>query len=256
MTNPVKLSVVIITFNEQRNIARCIDSILPVADDIVVVDSFSTDETVRIAEKKGARIVQHPFEGHIEQKNFAITQARFPHILSLDADESPDAVFLSQIQSIKNNWIYDGYSVNRLNNYCGQWIRHGAWYPDIKLRLWDSRKGKWAGTNPHDKFEMQADSRILHVPGNLLHYSYQTTDEHRKKADYFSGIAARAYNMNGKKSSVLKVAFSPVFRFLRDYIIKLGFLDGKAGFDIARIIAYEVYLKYSKLRKLKSPPAH
>jgi glycosyltransferase involved in cell wall biosynthesis len=254
MNREIKLSVVIITFNEERNIGRCIDSIIPIADEIVVVDSFSTDQTVTIAQQKGARVVLHAFGGHIEQKNYAITQASNPYILSLDADEEPDEVFLEQIKAIKKNWTADGYSVNRLNNYCGQWIRHGAWYPDIKLRLWDSRKGKWTGTNPHDRYEMEAGSLIVHVPGDLLHYSYQAVEEHEKKADYFSSIAAKAYFNKGKKSSLFKIIFSPVFRFLRDYIVKRGFMDGKAGFTIARIIAYEVYLKYKKLSQLQADP--
>lgn len=247
----VPLSVVIITYNEQRNIGKCIDAIKSIADDIVVVDSFSTDETVNIATQKGARVVQHKFEGHIEQKNYAITQAKFPHILSLDADEMPDETFLSQIAAIKNNWQHDGYSVNRLNNYCGTWIRHGAWYPDIKLRLWDSRKGMWKGTNPHDRFEMVEGASISHIPGNILHYSYQTVEEHRKKSEYFSSIAAHAYFNKGKSASVFNLLFSPTFRFLRDYIFKLGFMDGKYGWIIAHITAHEVYLKYQKLSKLK-----
>lgn len=251
MTQEIKLSVVIITYNEQRNIARCIDSVLSIADEIIVVDSYSTDETVNIAAQKGAKIVLHTFEGHIEQKNYAITQASFPHILSIDADEMPDKQFLAEIKSIKQNWIHDGYSVNRLNNYCGKWIRHGAWYPDVKLRLWDSRKGKWAGSNPHDKYEMQEGSSIKHVAGDLLHYSYETIEEHYKKSAYFSTIAANAYFQKGKRSSLFKTYASPLFRFTRDYVFKLGFLDGKYGFYIAKIIAGEVYLKYKKLYELQ-----
>lgn len=247
----IQLSVVIITYNEQRNIGRCIDSIRSIADEIVVVDSYSKDDTIEIAKQKGARIILHPFDGHIEQKNFAITQASFPHILSLDADEMPDETFLNQIKRIKENWQFDGYSVNRLNNYCGTWIYHGAWYPDIKLRLWDSRKGKWTGTNPHDRFEMSEDASVVHIPGNLLHYSYQTIEEHQKKSDYFSTIAANAYFSKGKKSSVFKMMMSPVFRFIRDFVIKRGFLDGKYGWTIALITSQEVSMKYKKLYALQ-----
>lgn len=248
--NGIKLSVVIITYNEQRNIKRCIESILSIADDIVVIDSFSTDDTVKIAESLSARVIQHKFHGHIEQKNFAITQAKHPYILSLDADEMPDETFITEIKNAKANWQFDGYSVNRLNNYCGQWIKHGAWYPDVKLRLWDSRKGRWNGTNPHDRYEMQQGSSIKHLKGNLLHYSYQTVEEHIRKSEYFSTIAANAYFQNGKKSSFVNIIVSPLFRFIRDYFFKLGFLDGKYGFIIAKIIAYEVFLKYKKLSQL------
>lgn len=246
----IQLSVVIITYNEQRNIGRCINSIQSIADEIVVVDSYSKDDTVLIAQQKGAKVILKTFEGHIEQKNFAITQATYPYILSLDADEMPDETFLTQIKQIKQNWQHDGYSVNRLNNYCGQWIRHGAWYPDIKLRLWDSRKGKWTGTNPHDRYEMNEGASVIHVPGNLLHFSYQTIEEHKKKSDYFSSIAANAYWAKGKKSSRFKMIMSPVFRFIRDYIIKQGFMDGKYGWIIASITAWEVSMKYKKLYAL------
>src|SRR6187551_311049 len=138
MPNPIQLSVVIITFNEERNIARCLDSVREIADDVVVVDSFSTDKTEAICREKGARFVQHKFEGHIEQKNYAVTQAKFPYILSLDADEAPDEKLIASIKKVKADWIADGYSMNRLTNYCGKWIHHCGWYPDVKLRLWDS----------------------------------------------------------------------------------------------------------------------
>lgn len=245
------ISVVIITFNEERNIGNCLEAIRQIADEIVVVDSFSTDRTVEIANTFGATIFQHAFQGHIEQKNYAITKAKYPHILSLDADEYPDQQFLNSINQIKNNWRADGYSVNRLNNYCGKWIKHGAWYPDVKLRLWDSRKGKWQGKNPHDRFELIKGSSIQHTAGNILHFSYQQIIEHVQKADYFSSIAANAYFKDGKKSSILRMILSPLFRFIRDYIFKGGFLDGYFGFQIAKTTAFEVHLKYKKLLALQ-----
>src|ERR1035437_3751774 len=131
----IQLSVVIITYNEEYNIARCLESVKTIADDIVVIDSFSTDKTKEICESAGVRFVQHKFEGHIEQKNWAITQAKFPHILSLDADEALDGTLIKSILEVKNNWKYDGYYMNRLTNYCGKWIYHCGWYPDRKLRL-------------------------------------------------------------------------------------------------------------------------
>jgi len=250
--NAVKLSVVIITYNEERNILNCLKSVQSIADEIVVVDSYSSDKTAEIAKQFGAKVILHKFEGHIQQKNYAITLAANPYILSIDADEMPDTTLLEQIKLVKQNRIYDGYSANRLNNYCGQWIKHGAWFPDIKLRLWNSSKGEWKGLNPHDKFEMSSTSKIKHLPGNLLHYSYQNKDQHLKKTDYFSSISANAYNSNGKKSSQLKIIFSPIFRFTRDYFFKLGFLDGINGFKIATISAFEVYLKYKKLYQLQT----
>ncbi|MBJ7428906.1 MAG: glycosyltransferase family 2 protein, partial [Bacteroidia bacterium] len=227
----MNLSVAIITHNESQNIERCINSVKAIADDIVVIDSYSTDNTAELAKELGARVILQKFLGHIEQKNFAISKAQYPFILSLDADEAIDEKLKQEIITLKNsNKIADGYIINRHNNYCGQWINHGAWKSDLKLRLWDSRKGKWGGMNPHDKFEMDANTKITLLEGKILHWSYISVAQHESKVDYFSTIAAMAYHAKGKKSSVFKIVFSPLFRFLRDYIFKLGFLDGKYGF--------------------------
>jgi glycosyltransferase involved in cell wall biosynthesis len=248
-----KLSVVIITFNEEKNIARCLESIQKVADDIVVIDSFSTDNTQEICIANGVRFIQHQFDGHIEQKNWAITQAKYPHILSLDADEALDKTLIKSILEIKNNWKYDGYYLNRLTNYCGKWIYHCGWYPDRKLRLWDSRKGKWGGTNPHDKYELaEGNKNTRNLKGNILHYSFYTIDDHFKQVEYFTDILAKGKYQKGDTASLLKLFMSPVVKFIRDYIIKVGFLDGRAGFTISRISAYATYLKYKKLRALHS----
>lgn len=244
------VSAVIITFNEARNIGRCLASLQGIADEIVVVDSFSTDETAAICKQHGVRFIQHPFEGHIEQKNWAVSQAKYPHILSLDADEALDQKLKENILNVKKNWTHDGYEMNRLTNYCGKWIHHCGWYPDTKLRLWDSRKGKWAGTNPHDKYEMTADSKITHLEGDILHYSYYTLEDHYKQVKYFTTILAKAQYEKGKKAPLLTMYFSPIVKFLRDYCFKLGFLDGKAGFTICRISAYATFVKYRKLRNL------
>lgn len=251
MSEPVKLSVVIITYNEERNIGRCLDAVKRIADDIVVLDSFSTDRTEEICKTHGARFIQHKFDGHIEQKNRAITHALYPHILSLDADEAPDETLLNAIAAAKQNWQYNGYSMNRLTNYCGQWIRHCGWYPDTKLRLWDSRCGSWGGINPHDKYELNEGCTQAHLPGNILHYSYYTVEEHYRQADKFSTIAAKALHAQGKGSSLLLAILKTAAKFLRNYIIKLGFLDGRYGFVICRISAWETWQKYTKLRKLQ-----
>ena len=139
----VKLSVVIITFNEERDIERCLKSVETVADEIVVVDSYSTDRTEEICKIYKARFIQHSFAGHIEQKNWAIGQASHPHILSLDSDEALDETLRQSILNAKENWQGAGYTMNRMTNYCGKWIRHCGWYPDQKLRLWESNKGRW-----------------------------------------------------------------------------------------------------------------
>jgi glycosyltransferase involved in cell wall biosynthesis len=247
----IKISAVIITFNEERNIGRCLNSLQGIADDIVVVDSFSTDNTEAIVKASGARFVSHAFEGHIQQKNWAISQAQFPYVLSLDADEALDEDLKKAILKVKESWSADGYYLQRLTNYCGRWIKHGLWYPDLKLRLWDSRKGQWGGQNPHDTFLMEKGATTKALEGHLLHYSIYTFEEHLAQIRKFTDISSKAAFVNGKRSSYFKLVFSPLLKFLRAYIFRLGFLDGKEGWMIARWSAYATYLKYSKLMRLQ-----
>lgn len=247
----VKISAVIITYNEERNIERCLTSLQAVVDEIVIVDSFSKDKTEEICSRFNVKFVQHAFDGHIEQKNWAITQATYPHILSLDADEALDDRLKSAILKVKENWTHEGYSMNRLTNYCGKWIHHCGWYPDTKLRLWDSRKGEWGGDNPHDKYEFfDKNEPTKQLEGDILHYSYYTREDHYKQVTYFTDILAKAQFLKGKKAPFIVLIFSPVVKFIKDYFIKKGFLDGKAGFTICRISAYATFVKYKKLRSL------
>lgn len=246
----VKISAVIITFNEEKNIERCLTSLANVADEIVVVDSFSTDKTKEICEAHQVKFVTHAFEGHIQQKNWAITQASNKIVLSLDADEALSDELKKSTLEVKNNWKEDGYSFNRMTNYCGKWIKHGHWYPDVKLRLWDSTKGKWGGKNPHDTFLLENSTTQKHLKGDLLHYSYYTEEEHWEQAEKFSTIAAQAYFDEGKKSNIFKIVMSPISRFVSSYFLNLGFLDGKEGLKISRITYWETKQKYKKLRKL------
>lgn len=246
-----QISVVIITFNEEKNIGRCLDSVKEVADEIVVLDSFSKDRTQEICVSKGANFYQHKFDGHIQQKNRAITYAKFPHVLSLDADEALDETLKKSILEVKNNWTKDGYYMNRLTNYCGHWVKHCNWYPDAKLRLWDSRKGEWTGINPHDKYELKdGDKNTGHLNGDILHYSYYSVADHYKQVEYFTNIASKAFYEAGKKAPLYKLVVNPVAKFIDHYILHLGFLDGKAGYLISKISAYATYLKYKKLRDL------
>lgn len=247
----IKLSVVIITFNEEKNIERCLTSVKDIADEIVVLDSFSKDKTAEICINHGVKFFQHTFDGHIQQKNRAITYANFPHILSLDADETLSSELAESIKKVKQNFSKDGYYINRLTNYCGHWVKHCGWYPDAKLRLWDSRKGQWTGTNPHDKYELfEGDNHTGHLKGDILHYSYYSLSDHYKQVEYFTNIASKAYFEKGKKASVFNLVVNPIAKFINHYILNLGFLDGKAGFLISKISAYATYLKYKKIRTL------
>ena len=247
----IKLSVVIITFNEEKNIERCLQSIEDVADEIVVVDSYSKDKTEAICKQYKVKFIEHPFEGHIQQKNYAITQASYPHILSLDADEALSDELKKNILIVKKNWKHDGYYFNRLTNYCGKWIRHTGWYPDRKLRLWDSRKGKWGGVNPHDKYILENNSTQAYLKGDLYHYSFYTISQHMDQVNKFSDIRAKEMLAQNKKVSLLKIIFAPVVKFLKHYFLKSGFMDGYYGFVISINSAHASFLKYAKLRQLK-----
>jgi glycosyltransferase involved in cell wall biosynthesis len=247
-----QLSVVIITFNEEKNIARCLESVKDIADEIVVLDSYSKDKTKAICESFNVKFFQHAFDGHIQQKNRAITYASNPHVLSLDADEALDETLKKSILEIKNNWQFDGYYMNRLTNYCGHWVKHCNWYPDTKMRLWDSRKGAWTGINPHDKYELFAgDKNTKHLKGDILHYSYYTLQDHYKQVEYFTNIASNAFVESGKKAPFYKLIANPIAKFIDHYLLHLGFLDGKAGYLISKISAYATYLKYKKIRTLQ-----
>ena len=247
----IKLSVVIITFNEEKNIERCLTSVKKIADEIVVLDSFSKDKTQAICERYGVNFFQHAFDGHIQQKNRAVTYAKNSHVLSLDADEALDETLVKSIMAIKSNFNKDGYYMNRLTNYCGHWVRNCGWYPDKKLRLWDKAKGEWTGINPHDKYELfEGDKNAGYLKGDILHYSYYTIEDHYKQVDYFTSIASKAYFEKGKRAPLFKLIINPIAKFIDHYFLKLGFLDGHAGFLISKISAYATYLKYKKLKKL------
>lgn len=252
MGNPVKLSAVVITRNEEKNIARCLDSLVDVADEILVVDSFSTDRTAEICKSRKVDFIRHRFEGHIEQKNYALSLAKTSCVLSLDADEALSGTLKQSILSVKNHWKYDGYSVNRLTYFCGRWIRHCGWYPDRKLRLWDKRKGRWGGVNPHDHVIMDKNSRVGHLRGDLLHYSYPSIKDHIAQIDTFSDIAAREAFQRGRRANVLlDICLNPTLTFFKKYFLKLGVFDGYEGYVISISTAYGKFLKYIKLRELE-----
>lgn len=244
-----KLSVVIITFNEEKNIKRCLESVKDIADEIIVVDSYSTDNTEQICSGYNLRFIQHPFEGHIQQKNYALELANNDLVLSLDADEALSEELKKNILRIKENTEFDGYTMNRMTNYCGKWIRHGTWYPDTKLRLAKKNFIHWGGENPHDKLIISSD-KVQHLKGDILHYSYYTIEGHLQQQQNFSSIAAEAMFKRGKRAPLYKLILNPVASWIKDILFRFGFLDGKSGFIIANISAKSVYWKYSKLRNL------
>jgi glycosyltransferase involved in cell wall biosynthesis len=245
-----KISVVIITYNEEINIERCLKSVMQIADEILIVDSFSTDKTKEICQKYNSRFITHKFEGYIEQKNWAASQAKYDHILSLDADEEISEQLEKSILEVKENWKFDGYYFNRLTYYCGQWIKHTSWYPARKLRLWDRRKGIWDGVNPHDMYILRKGTRQKHLKGDLLHYSYYSIQEHIVQINKFSDIISKSYHRQGLSGTYKTILLHPTWRFIRDFVFKFGFLDGFYGFIVSINSAHEVFLKYTKLRKI------
>ncbi|MFO7613551.1 MAG: glycosyltransferase family 2 protein [Bacteroidales bacterium] len=245
-----KISAVLMTLNEERDIGRCLASLQGISDEIVVVDSFSTDRTEEICLQYGARFIKHPFEGYIEQRAYSISQAAYDHVLVMDADEELSRELRNSILAVKENWTHDGYYFNRMANYCGQWIRHCHWYPDRKLRLFDRRKASVKGKNPHDEVMMHTGVATKNLKGDLLHYTCYTVDEHIHQINRFTGIQAQNLFRQKKRYGYLMMIFSPMYKFIRNYIFYRGFLDGYFGYLICRNAAYSTFLKYAKLKAL------
>ncbi len=246
----VKISGVVITYNEEKNIERCLISMLKVCDEILIIDSNSVDKTIEIAQKYNVKIVEQSFLGYTKQKNFAIEQASFDCILSLDADEVLSDKLVNSILQVKSLWNFDGYEMNRLTNYCGKWVRHCGWYPDRKIRLFDRRKASWIGGNLHEKMTMNTGASLSRIKGDLLHYSYYTIDDHLKQVEKFTKISSQELFQKGYCPSCFKVAISGPVKFFRDFILKLGFLDGYTGFRISFISSFATFLKYARVKEL------
>jgi glycosyltransferase involved in cell wall biosynthesis len=246
------LSVAIITFNEEKNIARCLDSVKHLANEIIVLDSLSTDKTKAICEAYGVRFIEQTFLGYIEQKNKALEFCTQPFILCLDADECLDETLQKSIEKIiKTDSAFDAFMMKRCTNFCGHWIRHGAWYPDKKIRLIKNGKGFWGGTNPHDKIILSNNATIKELEGDILHYSFYSPDEFITQSNKFTTIQAQAMLLQNKKSNWFKIIINPIVAFVNGYFFKLGFLDGWDGYFIAKTIAYFTRVKYLKLMRLQ-----
>lgn len=245
------LTAVIITKNEERNIARCLESIKDVADEIVVVDSGSTDNTAAICERFGVKFVHHDWQGYSEQKNFANSLAENDWILSIDADEEISEKLKNSILEIKNRDVPadNVFSMNRLTDYCGHWIRHCGWYPDRKIRIWNRTVGQWHG-EIHETIEFSAKVTELRLDGDLLHYSFATPQDYDNQQFKFAKMRGQHYFMKGKKHASFYMIVSPIFSFIQHYFFQLGFLDGADGWHICLITAKATRLKYKTLKEL------
>lgn len=245
----MQLSVVIITYNEEKNLGRCLESVRRIADEIIVVDSNSTDKTVEIAEQYGAKVFQHPFEGYVKQKIIATNHATHNWVFTLDADEVVTPELEQSILATKTGNNLDAYKIARITNYCGKWIKHSGWYPDYITRLFDRTKGQWHGGNIHEHWELDNKVEIGLLGGHLLHYSYPTISSHIGKIEKFTELSARDAVARGKDCSLLKVLLVPGWNFFVTYILKLGILDGYYGFIICKLDSYVSFIKYAKIRQ-------
>jgi glycosyltransferase involved in cell wall biosynthesis len=245
------LSVVIITYNEEKNIGRCIDSVKDVADEVVVLDSFSTDRTVQIAETKGAFVYRQKFTGYGAQKNKALEYAKNNYVLSLDADESLDDTLKASILKAKKGFAFSAYKMSRCAFYRGKFIKHGTWYPETKIRLFDKRLLKWEGLDIHEKIHLPPTMAVYPLKGDILHYICDNNQDHIKRSNNFSTLAAQSLYKAGRKTNWFKILASPFWFFLNDFILRAGFLSGYQGWMIAKNQTRYHFLKYAKLYRLQ-----
>jgi len=241
-----KLSACIIAMNEEDRIADCIRS-LDFCDEVLVVDSHSTDRTREVAADLGARVIERDWPGHVAQKEFTIRQAKNDWVLCLDADERVSPALREEILAAGRNFFTaaPGWQMPRMSWYLGKWIRHGTWYPDLQLRLFDRRRGRWTGMNPHDRVEI--DGRPLRFRHEIRHYPYRSISEHLHTIDNYTSIMARELHARGKRASVLDLFTHPLGRFLKFYVLEAGFLDGWRGLLLACLAAHYAQMKYAKL---------
>ncbi|MCS7063148.1 MAG: glycosyltransferase family 2 protein [Methylacidiphilales bacterium] len=252
-SDAIKITVCIITLNEEEALPRCLKSVQPFADEIVIVDSGSTDRTQKIAEEFGARFVYREWQGYCKQKNYAFELAQMGWIFSIDADEEVSEELCESILRLKRHGRRhppSAFEVCRLPFYEGKWIRHGDWYPDWLPRLFQKYKAKVVGGRVHEK--IRVFGRRERLNGHLYHYSYRDEADRRKRIEHYVSLwlesAVKRYR---RKILPLEPELRALWRFIRGYIIRLGFLDGKLGWKIALGSAWETHLKYRQLRRLQ-----
>jgi glycosyltransferase involved in cell wall biosynthesis len=247
----VPVTATVITFNEAANIQAALES-LSWADEIVVVDSESTDETVSIARRFTDRVIVRPWPGYIAQKNFAAEQARHDWIFSLDADERVTPQLAAEIQSLAANGPgAAGYRVARVTFHLGRWMRSTDWYPDYQLRFYDRRRGRWSGRHVHES--VKADGPVEDLRGELQHFAYRDLAHHLQTMDRYTTLAARQMFEEGRRAGFFDLVIHPPAAFARNYILRGGFRDGVPGLIVSSMNARYVGLKFAKLWELCSP---
>ncbi|HKR07164.1 MAG TPA: glycosyltransferase family 2 protein [Bacteroidia bacterium] len=245
-----RISAVVITYNEERNIERCLKSLQNISDEIIVIDSFSTDRTEEICKSFNVNFYKRQWDDFSSAKNAGNEKAVHYWILSLDADEALSDELKKSILEIKNTNAAGNYKFNRLTNYCGKWIHHCGWYPDTKTRLFLRTQCHWEGT-VHEQLVIKSNAPVHFLKGDLLHYSYVTTDEFISKQNKYAETSAAQLYRRGTKANFFHVYMKPPIKFFRDYIFHLGLLDGKEGYTISRISAKALYRKYKRLSELQ-----
>src|SRR6266404_7203807 len=245
----MKITATVITLNEEHNIAEALQS-LSWADEIIVVDSESTDRTVEIAHRFTDRVFIRPWPGYSAQKNFAADEAANDWIFSLDADERVSPELADQLKKLKLDVpARAAFEMPRLTSYLGRWIKHSGWHPDYKLRLYDRKRASWQGEYVHEALEVHG--QVERVKGNILHYTVRDASEHHLRMDRYTTLAAQQAFAQGKHASVGSILLSPIAVFIRSYFFKLGFLDGIQGLAIARFAVHYEFLKKLKLWEMR-----
>lgn len=251
----MKITATIITLNEAENISEAIEAV-EWADEILVVDSESTDATRDLAQRHGARVIVNPWPGFSKQKQFAADSASNDWIVSLDADERVSPELKSSIEKLRQKdatQLADGYRVARRAFYMGRWIRGGGWYPDYQLRFFDRRRGHWGDRIIHESVVMDEGARTQTLNGDLLHYSMSDPAHHRRMIDErYAPLGAAQMHREGKRTSHLQIGLAGPSAFLRSFVLKGGFRDGQAGYTIARLAAHHAALKHSLLYELQN----
>ncbi len=244
----MKITATIITYNEERNIARAMES-LRCCDEIVVVDSGSNDRTAEIAEKLGARVIEYPWGGYARQKNYAAECAENDWILSIDADEALSEALEGEIWQVKKKGpTFDAYTMPRLAQYLGRWILHSGWYPDRKVRLYHRGRARWVGDYVHES--VVVDGRTGHLESDLLHFTCDSLSEHLKTMDRYTTLAAEQLVAQKKKIGLTQLLLDPMWTFWSTYVFRLGFLDGPEGLAIAWMAALYNFGKFAKARDM------
>jgi glycosyltransferase involved in cell wall biosynthesis len=244
----LKISATVVTLNEEANVARALES-LRCCDEIVVVDAGSSDRTVAIAGRLGARVIESEWPGYAKQKNYAAEQAKYDWILSIDADEALSEGLEAEIWEIKRSGPQaDAYTIPRLAQYMGRWILHSGWYPDRKVRLYDRRKARWVGDYVHES--VKVSGRVAHLQSNLLHYTCSSLSQHLRTIDRYTTLAAQEMVAQRAPAPLWHLLLDPPWTFFKTYVLQRGFQDGFEGLVIAYMAATYVFTKYAKARNM------